>query len=616
MVGAGQFGKRLLGFETEASRAYKLNKQIEENNRKRQELLEVQQKQLAAESAVLEARKTAEQSRTNAELKLNATKETESVKLAKATRERDAKAAERTAKERELARLQSNLSAKNLTNAQRDEAIERSKTLTEELGTLNEEWEKLAESVVQLEDAARTASKSFGEDQANFEKAQKDSDLELQNARNQIGLENAGTFGEKRAALTSGINKAQADLDASNAAVGEANALNEQIKTVNAQLQSPAVAKALADLQELAESGDYQTQEARIKFAGATTALENAGYDAVDRKFGQGVAKQILEQTTDRRKADAERLGDLVKERDEKQALAAERGSRLAELTGLQKERDALEKDRNAALTEEGRADAERQRQKARADASFQRGIDDTYFQRRLTSVDRYYGDDKLGASQARYQMIGERGANDWNQSVAALEEQQREIDTISGRLQILNMKNQEGRLTEDEAKERDFLKSQLETRQSEYDSDYQSAIQKRLATEDELLGLENTMREEYLNEAQKWVDETTNAWKEQATAQAQAEEEAQRKRLEERSKVEEEARMAVSGMRAITSGSSEAFNIASKIYDRGREELPPEKKIEKSTQQIEAYVKAMQEQMMNYFRDQTLNGVTLSMGY
>lgn len=615
MVGGAQFGKRLLGLETEASRAYKLNKQIEENNRKRAELLATQQKQLAAENAVLQARQTAEQSRTSAELKLNSTRETESAKLEKAIRERDKKAAERTAKEQELAQLQASLGSKNLTNAQRDDAIERSKTLTEELGTINDEWEKLAEEVNNVSDSIHNAAKAFSEDQATIAKAQKDSERDLENARSQIELGNAATFAARRSAMLSSINKAQSDLDVSNAAVGEANALNEQIKVAQSQLTSEIVARALADLQELAESGDL-SGDAAIKFAGASVALEKAGYNVGDLSFGNGSAKQLLEQITNRRKTQGEELADLIKERDEKLAVAGERGSRLEALNSTQKSLEELEKARRDSFEEEKRNEAERQRQQTRSEADFQRGIGDTYFARQLSTIDLLYGENRFGASQARYNLIGQRGFGDWNNSLSALYGQQTQIDALSARLSILDEKNSAGTITDDEAKQRDQLRSQIETLRNEYDSDYQSAIQKRLATEDELLGLENAMREEYLSEAQKWINETTSAWKDQLVAQAQAAEDAQRRRLEERSKVEEEARQAVSGMRAISSGSSEAFQIASRIYDRGREDLPTEKKIENSTQQIEAAVKIMQEQMTNYFREQTLNGMTLSMGY
>lgn len=615
LLGAGQTIKRLAGYETAASREYKLNKQIEANNRKRQELLEAQQKQLAAENMVLEAQKSAEQARTSAEMKLNATRETESVKLEKATRERDEKQREIIANEDRLAQLQARLASKNLTNDERAQIEEDAKTTSETLSTANEEWLKLAEEVEKVSDAVHSAARSFAEDQRIFEKAQKDSELEFQNATLQMELGNASSFNARRAAMMAGINKAKEDLDASNAAIGEANELNDQIKTVREQLTSAIVSRALTDLQELAESGDL-SGDAAIIFAGASNALEKAGYELGDLTFRKGSAKQLLEQMTERQKAQGEELEDLMRARDEKQALAGERGSRLEAYNSANKAYEELEKTRKETLDNEKRTEEERLRQQARANASFQRGIGDTYFARQLSAVDLLYGEDKLGAAQARYNLIGGRGVNDWNQALESLEAQQREISNLTGRLTLLDWKNLEGTLTDDEAKQRDQLRSQIETLRNEYDSDYQSSIQKRLATEEELLGLENSMREEYLAEAQKWIDETTNTWKDQLTAQAKENEEAQRRRLEERSKVEEEARMAVSGSRAITSGSSEAFNIASRIYDRGRENLPTEKKIENSTKQIENIVKTMQEQMMSYFREQTMNGMTLSMGY
>ena len=587
MVGGAQFGKRLLGMETEVSRAYKLNKQIEANNKKRAELLETQRKQLAEENANLEQQKMAAQARLESELKFNATKDTDSVKLIKATRDL----------------LQADSDRQNASNA-------------EQMGEANEAWLKAREAVEQFTDSLRASRKAFDEEQAQLKKSLDDIAKNEQNVLDQIELENAPNRNVRRDLWAQGVNNANVRLEASNAARDTVNELNAELEKIQNQLDSEDVGKALVDLQELAEGGDYQSDTALYKFGGALARLSNAGYGNLDGlAFGEGVPQQVLEQITNQRKADQERREDIRKELSAQLEIAGQGADALQERHNYQKQLEDDAKAFREQQAEERRTEAERLRQQSRSDAAFQRGLGDTYFNRQLSAIDLFYGDNRLGASQARYNLLGQRGLGEWNQSQSDLYAQQTQLAALYARMSTLDEKNLAGTLTDDDAKERERLRSQIETLRSEYDSDYQSAIQKRLATEDELLGLENTMREEYLSEAQKWIDETTGAWKEQLTAQAQAAEEAQRKRLEERSRVEEEARQAVSGMKAITSRSSEAFNIASRIYDRGREELPPEKKIEKSTQQIETVVKAMQEEMLAYFREQTMNGMTLSAG-
>ena len=314
---------------------------------------------------------------------------------------------------------------------------------------------------------------------------------------------------------------------------------------------------------------------------------------------------------TKERKRQQKELDQTLSERDEKQSLANEAGSRLSAYNQSQRAIDEEGKAFNEQQESERRQNEEQARRRERANRAFQQSLSDSYFERQLRASDEYYGNDAYGAAASRYGMIGERGAAEWSDSMAALEEQQNRLDELNSTLAELDQKFKEGTLTDDEAKERERLMNQRAALEDEMQSDYQAAIQKRLQTEDSLLGLESTMRQEYLKNVQAYVDEEGNALRERLTAEA----ELQKKRMEELSKVEEEARQAVSGQRAITSGSSEAFGIASKIYERGRENLPTEKKIENSTKKIEEYVKAMQESMMAYFTEQS-GGMTLSFGY
>lgn len=616
MVGAAQTGKRLLGFKTEATRQYELNKQIEANNKKREALLQQEKEQRAAEEKLLVARESAEKARVKAQLEYNDSKDSDSTRLAKATQLRDSKAAEIRAKELRLQTLQGIVSNPNANSTQRDDAIEEANALQEQLETLNSEWKEAAENVDKLADSVRQASDSFKEDQKGFDKAKEEAQKSFDETLAQQNFENATSFQARQNALGTLVQRRQSEYEESLSAQGLADEKNAEIKRIQGLLTNDKVGTALADLRSLAESGDL-SQDARIKFASATARLSDAGYDLSDSDyfFGKGSAQGLLEKITDSQKDDQNRLGTLISERDEQLQIAGERGNRLSAVNEAQKTLSESMKEQREAVAEYDREQAEQDRQRQRSEAQDARSYQDTMFARQLRASDEYYSKDALGAAQSRYQLIGARGAQDWQTSVEALETQKKYLDDLNRQISVYDEKFRNGTLTDEESKERERLLKERDTRQSEYDSDYKDAVQRRISTEDELLGLESTMRSEYVKQAEEYAGKQADEMRKQLTAQAQAEEEQQRIRLEERSRMDEERRQAVQGQKAITSGSSEAFAIASRIYDRGREELPPEKKIEKSTEKIEEYVKAMQETLVDYLTGNAGN-LTLSMGY
>lgn len=617
VLGAAQFGKRLLGFETEASRQYELNKKWEENNKKREALLQQEKEQRAAEEKILIARESADKLRTKAQLEYNDTKDTDATKLAKAIQQRDSKAAEISSMENRLRQLQTIVSNPNADSTQRSEAIKEADNLLQKLEERNAEWKEAAENVDKLADSVHEASESFKEDQKSFSKTKEEAQKNFEESIAQQNFDNANSFIARQNALGTLLQRRQSEYDESVAAEGIADEKNTEIQRIQGLLTNDKVGSALADLRTLAESGDFQSQQARLQYASATARLSDAGYDLTDSDyfFGKGSAQQLVEKITASQKDDQNRLGTLIAERDEQLQIAGERASRFSALSESQKAISDGLKEQQEAVALYDRQNAEKERQRQREEAAQERSYQDTYFKRQLRASDEYFGKDALGAAQSRYQLIGARGAQDWQTSVEALEAQKKYIDDLNRQISIYDSKWRNGTLTDDEAKERERLLSERDTRQSEYDSDYKDAVQRRISNEDELLGLESTMRSEYLKEIEDYAGKQADEMRKQLTAQAQAEEEQQRVRLEERSRMEEERRQAVQGQKAITAGSSEAFAIASRIYDRGREELPPEKKIEKSTEQIEEYVKAMQETLVEYLTGNAGN-LTLSMGY
>lgn len=616
-LGFAQTAKRLAGFETEASRAYKLNKQIEENNKRRQELLEQEQRQRQSENAMLQSQKTAQDSSRLSKLSYTESKENDSVKLEKAISQRDTYQRQINGTLHQIEKLRTDASGKNVSQEQREIAAEEIKKLSDSLEDLNEQWRKSAEECDKLSESVSNASRSFEEDQKGFNKTKESNEKDFANTQLQTNLDNATNHSERLTALNAMANNAKKEYEATGIAQQNADALNEQSQKIQEQLTSKLANKALMTLQELAESGDFESEDAITKWSGALVGLERAGYKIPENEqiLGQGSAQQLYSKMTQLRKDQEQELTDTLTKRDEEQSIANERSSRFSAMNAANKAVNDENEQYNEAIKQREKQDADKQEERNKNRANFQQQVNDTYFDRQLRAADQYYGDDKLGATQYRYSMIGSRGEEQWSQSVQQLTQMEKQLGDYDKQLSVYALKEKNGTLTDSDIKAREELQAKRDKLESEYDSEYQSAIQKRLATEDELLGLENSMRDEYLSEAQKYVDEQTNSMKEQMLSDAQAEEEEQKHRLEERSKVEEEARQAVSGQRAITAGSSEAFNIASKIYNRGQEDLPPEKKIEKSTTKIEEYVKAMQEQMMAYYAEQA-NGLTLRMEY
>ena len=140
---------------------------------------------------------------------------------------------------------------------------------------------------------------------------------------------------------------------------------------------------------------------------------------------------------------------------------------------------------------------------------------------------------------------------------------------------------------TDEEIQKRQQLEGERNSLQERYDSTYDSMMQGRYQNEDELSALERQMGEQ--------EDKKNGILRDYATKlnqgleeQMKAEEEARKKELEERSAVEKEQRQAVGGSKAIASGSSEAFNIQSRIFNRGELEIPTDKKIEQNTSRMD----------------------------
>ena len=279
-------------------------------------------------------------------------------------------------------------------------------------------------------------------------------------------------------------------------------------------------------------------------------------------------------------------------------------------------------------------------------------------YQRQMTAIEDS-GMNAIDMSAAKYDLMAGKGASDWQESQAymtnigkelygdtsvaghvsllkrklerndysgeggeemrksdeaLLEKLQNQQLGVSGRIREIQKKQEAGTATEEDLNELQSLQSRRDQLQSDYDSEYDKALSNRWNTEKELYGLQKTMADEQDKQLRDYVTEQGDALQKQLEDQQAAAEEESQKRLAERSEVEKEQRQAVSGAKAIASGTSEAFQLQSRIFDRGQENLPPEKKIEKNTDELKKYVEEMKEQLYQYLSGNT--AITLSMGY
>lgn len=734
----GGIFKKLLGDETEAQRAYKLNKQMEELNKKRQQILDVESKLRETEKKILGDAERAKKAQLRADLAAAEAKDTDQTKYARAGRElgktqnemnetRDKiqeKIDERAAVEEELTGIKdalannakerqdaiaklwqghtaSELTAnggaleKSLRQQQKQIEADYSKKerdlyegrdvtetdkdgnvktkhinglndLNSKLGEIQETsgdlsayadslTESLANQKIEFEklgDAIRASSKAAEQDRLAREEeaAQRADDRERHDL--ETAFSNAKTSQERITALSAQRDYEERQIAKAQEAQTKADNLDAEIRGIYARQNNQDVAKQIADLYDMA-NGDFDVGELKVddlsedevaklseeeKEARATklnelrnTAMKDAWENIRSNLQAQGFqtdsltydsadasATALIDLINNQQKADAERLGEAQEERSKAQSqadqLLSAEGNRDNLNRQIEDEQNNQEEADRTRKEEAERRERERQQLKRQRDDAYANEM----HQRQLTMIDANINErDPWGAYNAsaqKYDLIAGKGEADWNASQERLRTTQEEMQGLTGRISELTAKEEGGNATEAEIAERERLESRYGELESEYNTEYDQALQNRWSTEKELFGLQQTMAKEEDKQLRDYVTQEGDALKKQLEEQAAAEEEEYKKRLEERSEVEKEQRQAVSGAKAIAAGSSEAFAIQSKIYDRGQETMPPEKKIEKSTERIEKYVSQMTEQLYEYLAgNQT---ITLSMGY
>ncbi len=612
-LGFGQTVKRLAGFETEATRAYELNKKIEEANARRAKLIDEEQKQRVAESKVLKSQTDARRRISDAYTKYAVGKNSDVVTLTNATNQRDDLATRIQSQQYELSK-QVGISRSSLSSQdQRDAAVEQANALSTEIEQLTDEWLKASQEVDKLSETLAQTRRSFEDSQRSYARTLETNARNLADYQRQAALASATTRNDRTRLLQTDADAKQAALNESIDAEKTASEKNAQIETIQKQLVDESVGKALSALQKLAESGDT-SGDSHAWFASAVNQLEKAGYEVGDQMFGEGAARRLLGQINDRRIEQQRNLDTLTSERDEAAQIAGERASRQSALDdanrAITESNNAFEQDQKTREFEQ----TERQNAVAREQERKIRDRQDKMFSRQLEDVDRYYGDDAFGASQAKYSLTYQRLSDEWSKYQENLDAQSKQIESLNAQITALDNLDKAGMLDAEGAKKRAELTERRNKLQDQYESDQSDAESRFTNGNDSLLNYQNAMLNAFESSARKYADEQSNALRERLNAQEQEANALYQKRLQERESYMQEQRQAVSGQRSVAAGTSEAFGISSRIWERGQAEDRPEQRIAKTTEQIEARVEEMKQAILDMVRMQ--GNYTLSLGY
>lgn len=636
ILGLSQFVKRLAGFETEASRAYQLNKRIEDANKARERLLAIEEGQRQSEAKTLSLMTELRQKQLNAQLSYASSLNDAQGKLSVATKTRDETRAKISQKQNEMERGQYDLSGiaisesqigkkiqannaeaeerlngaysskerkrilqeRDAKNAQleaelqkladkRGEITDRMSALSEEIGTLTEAY---AQQRMEVDEATREAEaerKSHADDQKSFSTSVAEHNKALKEQALQTQLDNAKTRNERLQAIQANVAYRQQSLQESLDARGVVDEKNRQIQAINNSLDNEVVSRQIPILMDLAKSGATD-ENAELSYASALSALEEAGYNVDDNyNFGSNAAASLLETINKQRGEKRNQREELIAERDEAFKTADEEGQRRQALMGAN---DMLQQEQGNQLQIQN-ADIKRQQEFGAYQNDLQKRRESEYrdvlYRRQLGAIESSYdmnnpwqAEEALGL---KYDLVANKGAQDWNDGMAELNSLGAQIGEFSTLIDDIKQKEAAGLATDEEIQKRQQLEGERLSLQERYDSTYDSMIQDRYQNEDELSALERQMGEQDEKKNGLMRDYATNLNK-SLEEKMKAEEEARKKELEERSAVEKEQRQAVGGSKAISSGSSEAFNIQSRIFNRGELEMPTDKKIEQNT--------------------------------
>lgn len=493
-----------------------------------------------------------------------------------------------------------------------DEAAEASDSLRSELEANTETLGNTIAETYRLKGALKESQKAIAAEEEAMAEYGSELSKGLEEGRLDAALEDAKTHNDRMAALNAKSDHAANKVAESQAANVQVKLQSRTIGRLTKELNNLDVGKALATLQNI-RADDEGSPEAVAQYAQAAAALKAAGYEVGNMNYQKGGALALVQSINDQIDSKRDELETLTQSRAKNMQIGGELASRQAAARAAQREIDDANKTKNDADREAQEEQEKRINAHAKLLRTRQEAYDNEMYQRDLTALESS-GMGAYDIAAQKYQLVSGKGAADWQASQESLRATKEELDKIVNDIAVIQAKEREGIASDEEVAQRQRLQSRRDELQSDYDSEYDKALSNRWNVEKELFGLQKTMADEEDKQLRDYVTEQGDALKKNLEEQESAAQEEYQKRLSERSEVEKEQRQAVSGAKAIAAGTSEAFQIQSKIYDRGQENLPPEKKIEKHTEKIEKFVEQMKEQMYQYLSGNT--AITLSMGY
>lgn len=611
-LGLAQVAKRVAGFETEASRQYELNKKIEAANAARERLKAAEKASLEAETKILNAQAAvrreiasrtvarssaraddyqkagtarAEFEKTDADLKaknneLNAAK----AEVEKLNAEAKKAAETFAAAEKELIEAQASknpnadkakiqaankrkeAAQKELSDveAKRDAATANAEQLQIDIKGTAEKWEAQGKALDELTKTITESTVAFNESQRAFSRQREENEKAETASQLAQNLENAKSYNAQVTARAAIVENNKARVAEAEAAKSKATELNDQLVATRKRLDSQSANDALARLETFAKGTDKTSTDALGEYHAARNLLGSAGYNVWDEKFNDATnAADLFAKIVGDREKDRANIEKLTTRRDEAQSKADGLGAARAELEASKRDRDAARQERNDAIAEREDADATRRREAAK----FERGLSTTARNHVFdTQFSRATNAEKMGLLSARGAIESAEYQTRLRASASKLAQYER---AIAGYDKAEN----EGTLTEAQAKERDRLRNKRDALQQEHD--------------DDRAGLLNSQIENENQRAQ--------------VAAALAAERAKplKKRLLEQAEVEKDARGPINGQKAVSAGSSEAFQIASRVWDSGQRSR------EKTVENIEKFVERMEKNLALYLTRQ-----------
>ncbi len=360
LLGAGQTIKRLAGFETEASKEYELNKQIEENNKKREKILQFKLKNEELEGRISVATQSRLTANKNAFMGYLAGKAPETMKLAAAQSDFGRTNQSMVDKKGELQEIKRKMrenkefgfahpESMDMLNAENEQLAEKAEKLNKELETLGETWANQAKTVDELSKAVSDAMDQIRESQKRFQ------DNLDQNRENEENYQRNRRLGKaksdigKRAILEEEQTYQEGKILEADAAQDKALKANEKLKLKVGEVYDGQKMKNMSEMKQIIESGDV-TPEKQKRYRELYEQTSGRFNSTRDSDFSIDFMQSSYGDLQSNQEKVGKDIDKLTKERDENQAIA---DTKLSHVQERDQAKDQLEEITKAAKDKE-----------------------------------------------------------------------------------------------------------------------------------------------------------------------------------------------------------------------------------------------------------------------